>query len=114
MTSYWIADAYGTLAVVEGVDQRDLWTRVRGWRLAGEPGPADRVYVVHDEAGPGGPLPFEALADGWTAFGWKPGPPPEPVDVTKDPALRDQPTEPLPPKPKTPAASGAAGKTEEK
>lgn len=94
--NYWIASPGGDLALVTGAEQRDLWTKVRGWSESGEPGPADRVHLTHAEVGHGGPLPFEALAAGFGAFGWSPGPPPEPVDITKDPALRDQPTQPRP------------------
>lgn len=97
MNSYWIASVAGVRAVVEGVDERDVWTRVRGWQSVEEPGPADLIYIVHDELGTAGPIPLEALdGDGWP--GWRPGPPPG------GPAIE-------PEKPKTKAAAGGS-KTE--
>jgi hypothetical protein len=107
---YWITDPRGDYALVTGTEQRDVWTKVRGWSESGEPGPADRVHLVHTEVGHGGPLLYESLAVGFADGQWSPGPPPEPVDVTKDPALRDQPAEP--PKPK-PAPSGGGEKSRE-
>lgn len=108
--SFWIVDPHGVYALVDNADQRDIWTKVRAWReVTDGPGPNDRVHLVHDDVGHGGPLPFEALAEGWGDMGWRPGAPPEPVDLTKDPKLVDQPaTEPsaVAPEPKTPAATG--------
>jgi hypothetical protein len=114
--TYWIRDAEGAFALVEGADQRDTWTRVRGWRETAEPGPSDRVHIVHPEVGHGGPLPYEAIVGtAWAGLGWKPGPPPQPVDLTKDPRIVDQPDAPAavePVKPKTTAATAAADKKE--
>ncbi|GIE35896.1 hypothetical protein Ait01nite_089410 [Actinoplanes italicus] len=80
----WIKNNSGEYAWVDDPDQAAVWTRVRGWSEAGEPGLADRIHVVHPEFGHGNPLPAEALASGWAAMGWEPGPPPEPVDLTRD------------------------------
>lgn len=114
--SYWIASAEGVYALVEGADERDTWTRVRGWREAPEPGPADQVHITHPEIGPSAnTLPYEALAGTWQAQGWKPGPPPAPADLTKDPRIVDQAAEPVavePVKTKTPAAPAVADKKE--
>lgn len=91
-THYWICDIAGTYALVEGAEQRDEWVKVRGWAETVEPGPTDQVHVVNDEPTVGGGrLPYAALEAGMDGLGWKPGPPPEPVDVTRDPAFVDQP-----------------------
>lgn len=115
--NYWIIDHEGVYALVEGAEQRDEWTKVRGWTTAAEPGPTDQVHVVNDnpEIAQGHPLPYAALP-GWAPLGFRPGPPPAPVDTTKDPALVDQAlvapaAEPV--KPKTQAAAGATDKKEQ-
>lgn len=89
-TMYWIADPEGVYAQVEGADQRDEWTKVRGWTVADEPGPTDQVHVVNEnpEIGPGR-LPYAAV-ELHAGLGWSAGPPPEPVDLTK-PAEAGQP-----------------------
>lgn len=100
---YWIRDVDGVFAEVEGVDQRDEWTRVRGWAEAGEPGPTDQVHVVnaHPEIGPGR-LPFAAIAL-HAGLGWSAGPPePVAVDATAD-------VEPVKPH-KSPAPAGVEQK----
>ena len=112
--SYWIADVEGVYALVEGADQRDEWTKVRGWHEAAEPGPTDQVHVVNEnpEILPGR-LPYGALGAGLDGYGWRPGPPPAPYDATKDPALTDvvvPVAEPV--KTKTTAATGAANTKE--
>jgi len=91
---YWITDSEGVYAQVEGADQLALWTRVRGWAEAGEPGPTDQVWVVneHPEVGPGR-MPYAAVAL-HAGLGWSAGPPfgdfgpaPEPpAKTTKAPA----------------------------
>jgi hypothetical protein len=93
--SYWIVDTEGVYAQVEGADQRDEWTKVRGWSQAAEPGPSDQVHVVneHPDIQPGR-LPYGALAD-WAGLGWSAGPPPVPADSTKDPVLVDQAAAPI-------------------
>lgn len=106
---YWLHDATGVYAQVEGADQRDYWTRVQGWSEASEPGPTDQVHVQHDEAGRGR-LPFGAIGGGWDGLGWSVAAPPEPVDMTKDPVLVDQPpalAEPVKPA-SAPASSGTS------
>lgn len=108
MPTYWIADAAGVHALVEGDEQRDIWVHLHGWHLADAPGPADQVRVVNGELF--GCIPFPALADGWDLLGWTVGPPPEPVNATKDPAPAGQPV--VVPAKKTKAAAG--GDSEEK
>lgn len=106
--SHWIADATGVHALVDGDEQLTYWTRIRGWRPAAEPRRADHVHITHPQLGNGNPIPFEALAGGWDELGWSAGPPPEPVDLTRDPALRDQPN--AVPAPTKAAASGSKDK----
>lgn len=105
--SHWIADVHGTHAVVETADELATWTRVRGWREASEPAPSDQVYITR-APDLHGRIPYEALLGGWADEGWKPGPPPEPVDPTRPPAP-PVPVEPAA-KPKTQAAAGGKNK----
>jgi hypothetical protein len=105
-SNYWIADTEGVYALVEGADQRDEWTKVRGWSEAAEPGPTDQVHVVNEnpEILPGR-LPYAAV-ELHSGLGWKAGPPPAPYDATKDPVLVDQPVaEPAKPTTQTKADS---------
>jgi hypothetical protein len=83
-------------ARVEGAAERDLWTKVRGWAEADEPGPTDQVHVVneHPEIGPG-QLPYGAVPD-WGGLGWKPGPPPESSAVPGEPAAAAPKRSPVP------------------
>lgn len=105
---YWIRDVEGVYARVDGAEARDVWTKVRGWSDADEPGTTDQVHVVneHPEVGPGR-LPFGAVED-WGGLGWKPGPPPEPIDPTKNAELVDQPENPPTSRPAQPKTAPAA------
>lgn len=86
----WMADGHGAKAYVP-VGEVDAW-RPRGWVTATEPAPSEQVWMAH--GGHGGRATFPATAvDVWQALGWAPSPPAEPVDITKDPALVDQPAE---------------------
>jgi hypothetical protein len=88
--SYWIADAEGNKALVEGAEARDVWTKVRGWSVTDEPGPTDQVHVVNANPEIGaGRMPYAAV-ELHAGLGWSAGPPPEPYDLTKDPVLVDQ------------------------
>jgi hypothetical protein len=94
-SSYWIQDPNGgAYALVEGAEERDRWTHVQGWGLAEAPRTGDRVHVVHADTGGQAVMPYDAMdpAGYWANNGWAFGSPPAPVDLTKDPALRDQPT----------------------
>lgn len=84
MDAFWIVDINGVHALVDAAG-RELWTLVRGWRDAAEPGPQDHVWATNGDLPPGR-LPYGALAEGMALLGWEPGPPPEPVDLTRDPA----------------------------
>lgn len=92
--SYWIRDVDGAYALVEGTEQRDVWTKVRGWVDADEPGPTDQVHVVneHPEIGPG-QLPYGAIED-WAGLGWKPGPPPDSTAAEVQPPAKSSPARP--------------------
>jgi hypothetical protein len=91
--TYWIADVNGRHALVVGAEQRDRWVRIHGWRPAAEPvGDDVQVCIFRAEGGLHGQVPFGAL-DGWAEGGWVPGPPAEPVDLTRDPAPAKQMTE---------------------
>jgi hypothetical protein len=103
--TYWIADADGTRAVVEGADARDSWVRVHGWTEATEPDRQDFVWVRHEDPALGAArMTWEAAQlDAWAGRGWTPGAPPEPAGATKDPVLVAQ-AEPA--KTRNPAAGG--------
>jgi hypothetical protein len=105
---YLIRDTEGVLAVVEGAEARDLWTKVRGWSEAdADPQATDMVHVRNEnpEIAQGHPVPYGAL-DGWAGYGFYPAPPPEPVDLSK-PQLAE-PARPAaePAKPVKPATGG--------
>lgn len=83
--TYWITTANGVYAQVAGAEERDRWTP-RGWEQADEPGPTDFVYMRKE--GLEQPAQFAyGAAETWQAMGWEFTAPPEPVDVTKDPAV---------------------------
>jgi hypothetical protein len=109
---HWIVSPAGVYALVDAGEPLAVWTKARGWAEASEPDRTGRVHVVHADAGHAGPLAYGALGEGFAALGWSPGPPPEPVDITKDPVLVDQQPAAGPAEPKTKPAAG--GKNEEK
>ncbi|MFF0823063.1 hypothetical protein ACFYUR_22100 [Micromonospora haikouensis] len=85
--TYWLADGYGSKALVEGADQRDRWLPL-GWTVSGEPADGDMVWMRH--AVHSGHAQFSAgVVDTWKALGWEPSPPPEPVDLLHDEHLVD-------------------------
>ena len=85
--TYWLADGYGSKALVEGADERDRWVP-RGWAEADEPAGEDRVWMQHGEHKGRAQFPA-AVVETWQALGWKPAAPPEPVDVLHDAQLVD-------------------------
>jgi hypothetical protein len=110
---YWIADAEGVKAVVEGVEARNWWTQVQGWVPADEPAADERVWLQHNEHGGRQVFPA-AAAPGWVSRGWLPSDPP----VPEDKATAHWATEPEPPAPQTPvstkpAADATSGKSKE-
>lgn len=80
---YWIADADGTRALVEGADERDRWSRVHGWSEVSEPQPQDFVWLRNENPDLGAArMTYEAAQlDAWAARGWTPGAPPEPQNA---------------------------------
>jgi hypothetical protein len=84
----------GSYALIEQ-DAVDPW-RVRGWQPAtNEPTHKTMVWLHHEASG--GQAQFPAgVVEQWMALGWKPGAPTEPIDLTKDPRLTDQPAEAAP------------------
>ena len=90
--TYWITDPNGgAKALVEGAEERDRWVHIQGWSESGEPVSGDMVWAFNPNTGGRAKLPHDPLADYWKGVGFVPSAPPEPVDLTKDPALRDQP-----------------------
>ena len=114
---YWIADPNGgAKALVEGVEERNRWTQVQGWDESQEPVSGDTVWAYNVAAEGHAKFPHDTLAEGgyWHGVGWAPSAPPEPIDVTKDPALRDQPAQERPTTSSSTAGSAAATTPKEK
>lgn len=88
MTDVWVRDGYGSVALVPA-DAVDHW-KPRGWIETTDPDSADQIWMRHAEHGGRAQFPI-VIARVWADLGWAPSAPPEPVDVTKDPALVDQP-----------------------
>lgn len=88
MTDFWIRNTAGQKAVIDPAD-RDRWT-VQGWSPALAPADGEFVWMEHPDEGVTQPglIPWAARAY-FLAIGWKPCAPPEPVDLTRDPALTD-------------------------
>jgi hypothetical protein len=108
-SSYWIADAEGTRAVVEGADERDRWVRLRGWTESTEPDRQDFVWVRHEDPALGAArMTWEAAQlDAWAGRGWTPGAPPEPAGATPAPVAEQ-------PKSSPAKASATSGDSKEK
>lgn len=115
--NYWVADPNGgALALVEGVEERNRWTQIQGWSEASEPVSGDMVWAHNAETDGRTKLPADSLAEGgyWRGVGFVPSAPPEPVDITKDPALRDQPAPARAATPSSAAGTAAATTPKEK
>lgn len=86
----WMSNpADGAYALIDP-DDVDRWT-VRGWLpVTKEPGDQTTVWLHHAESDGRAQFPAGVVPQ-WMALGWQPGAPPEPVDLTKDPKLVDQP-----------------------
>jgi hypothetical protein len=78
--TFWLADAEGTRALVEGADTRDRFIRIHGWTEAAEPQRQDFVWLRHEDPALGATrMTWEAAQlDAWAGRGWTPGAPPEP------------------------------------
>lgn len=92
--TYWMRTPEGAFALVTGADERDRWTP-HGLQIADEPQPGAGVFVwlEHEDHHGRQKFPVDTVNE-FADVGWHPSPPPEPVDITKDPALRDVPAEP--------------------
>jgi hypothetical protein len=73
--TYWLADPEGTLAPVEGVDERDRLVRLDGWTEAAEPDRHDFVWLTNEDPALGAArMTWEAAQlDAWAGRGWTPG-----------------------------------------
>lgn len=110
--TYWLRNATGDRAFVEGKEERDRWVPL-GWADSTEPAEGEQVQVWLQHAEHGGRAKFPlAVVPTWQALGWNPSPPPEPVDVLHDEHLVDQAdTAPAPAAPKPAAAPAAQSST---
>ena len=89
--TYWQTRADEPAALVEGAAERDRWVQIHGYAESSEPADDQQVHVVNETTGGRAQLPYGPLRDGlWAGLGWRLAAPPEPVDLTKDPALVDQ------------------------
>lgn len=103
-TTYWVADAEGTRASVEGADERDRMLHTDDWFESSEPDRLDFVWLRHEDPALGAVrMTWEAAQlPAWVARGWTPGLPSGPA---KNPAPADEVAEPVKPI-KAPAAAG--------
>lgn len=105
--TYWIVDGEGTKALVEGADQRDYWTKVRGWSESSEPTGYEFVWLRNDglDSAPVR-MNWTASQDAvWTDLGFRPGMPPEPENLA---IPAEHPSRAVPP---APAAAESAPKS---
>lgn len=100
---YWITDASGVKAVVEGAEARDEWTRVRGWSETTEPVGYEFQWVRNAAHGGKGVMNHEAalLHEG---LDWFPSGPEGYDEPTDSPAAK--PSAPASTKPAASAVSG--------
>lgn len=84
----WMRDADGRFALIEDDTERPSLEAL-GWATADEPTDTDHAWAWHEGIEQPGQIAYGAR-DYWEARGWVFGPPPAPVDLTKDPALVDQ------------------------
>lgn len=90
-TTYWLADAEGTLAPVEGAETRDYLTRVQGWTEAAEPQRHDFVWLHNADNPELGRtrMTWEAAQlDAWAGRGWTPGIPAATGGVVSEPPAK--------------------------
>jgi hypothetical protein len=84
----WIKNLAGEKAQIDDAD-RELWG-MHGWTVTVAPADRDFVWMRHPDLGePGNPIAWGAAREYWQKIGWEPGPPPAPVNPTRDPALTD-------------------------
>ncbi len=87
---YWMRNAEGEYAQIDGAAERDRWIPL-GWSAVDEPADDRQVWMRADGIEMPARYPYGAR-EFWQGRGWTFSAPPEPVDLTKDPALSDQPT----------------------
>lgn len=85
--TFWLADGYGSKALVTGVEERDRWVPL-GWSEAGEPEPGERVWMRHAEHGGRARFPAEVV-ELWQQMGWEPSDPEPPVNPFNAPRPAD-------------------------
>lgn len=106
MNTYWIVDAAGVKAKVEGAEARDEWTKVRGWSETTEPVGQEFQWVRNvDHSGKG--VMNHAAALLHEGLGWFPSGP----EGYDEPTTDSQPEKPAAsasasPKPAANATSG--------
>jgi hypothetical protein len=95
---FWIADAEGVKAQVEGAEARDYWTKVHGWSETTEPVGHEFQWVRNEVHGGKGAMNHEAavLHEG---LGWFPCGPDGYDEPAAEPVAKSSPA-------KTPATSG--------
>ncbi|MGC5033080.1 hypothetical protein [Micromonospora sp. DT229] len=76
--TYWMHDGYGTVALVEGADERDRWKPL-GWVDSEPPGPGSQVWMRHETHGGRAKFPF-ASVELWRPRGWSECEPPPVAD----------------------------------
>lgn len=85
--TYWLADANGNKALVEGAAERDRWLPV-GWTESTEPSGDEKVWCRIDGVQNPALFPAAAIPELWGPKGWAPSAPPEPISpVTGESAL---------------------------
>jgi hypothetical protein len=107
--TYWIADAEGVKAKVEGTEARDEWTKVRGWSETTEPVGQEFQWIRNVDHGGKGVMNHEAalLHEG---LGWVPSGP----EGYDDEPVKDSPAAPAPaPATTKPAANANSGDKKE-
>ena len=80
----WMRDLTGNKAFIPAAD-RDRWT-AHGWAETVPPAHGEFVWMAKDDLIHPGLIPWGAR-DYWQGIGFRPSPPPEPVNPTRDPAL---------------------------
>lgn len=78
--TYWLVDSAGTAAAVEGAAERDRWLP-HGWTETDEEPTGDTfVWASNPDVQDPAKFPADALREVWSAKGWLPSAPPEPLD----------------------------------
>lgn len=104
--TYWIADADGVKAKVEGTEARDEWISVRGWSETTEPVGYEFQWIRNVDHGGKGVMNHEAVLM-HEGLGWVPSGPEGYDEPT------DSPAKPSAPASTKPAASATSGDKKE-